>query len=176
VPLFLAFKAHEGATDRTLQLGGLHVCGVHLALAPVFSAISQKDVVVLIFGFLKTFEFVQNLLFGGEKSLQLAFRSRLGAASLQTVQFLDIAFIDEHSELRADTTDTKTVVAWKNECVLTVSQRTDLLFVANWTGLFANGLWIFLFFLKHLPLHLKRQSFVPFLKLNELVDRRPPFQ
>ena len=49
MPLFFAFKANEGTTDRTLQIGGLHVCGVHLAPAPVFSAISQEDVAVLIF-------------------------------------------------------------------------------------------------------------------------------
>jgi hypothetical protein len=58
MPVFLALKAHECVADRTLQLGGLHVWGVHLSLAPVFTAVSQKDVVVLVFGILETFQFV----------------------------------------------------------------------------------------------------------------------
>jgi hypothetical protein len=40
MPLFLALKAHERVADGTLQLGGLNVCGKHLALASVLSAVS----------------------------------------------------------------------------------------------------------------------------------------
>jgi len=58
MPVLFALKAHECVADRTLQLGGLHVLGVHLALTPVFSAVPQKDVVVLVFGILETFQFV----------------------------------------------------------------------------------------------------------------------
>ncbi len=58
MPLFLTFKAYVCAADRTLQLGGLHVLGVNLAFTPVLGAISKKDVVVLIFRFLETFQFV----------------------------------------------------------------------------------------------------------------------
>ena len=58
MPFFLTFKAHKYATDRTFQLGGLHVLGVHLAFTPVLWTVSEKYVVVLIFLFLETFQFV----------------------------------------------------------------------------------------------------------------------
>jgi hypothetical protein len=90
------------------------------------------------------------------------------------VQFLNITIIDEQFEILADAADTKAVIALKYECVLPCSNQIDLLFVANWAGLLASGLRIFLFFLKHLPLHLKRKGFVPLLKLCKSVNRRPP--
>jgi hypothetical protein len=82
MPLFLAFKTHECAADWTLHFSGFHVFGVHPALAPVLRAVSQKYVVMLIFGILETFEFVQSWFLVGKKRLELAFGSRLSAASL----------------------------------------------------------------------------------------------
>ena len=60
MPLFFAFKTHECAADRTLHLGCLHVFGVHLALTSVLGAVSQKNVVMLVFGILESFQLIQN--------------------------------------------------------------------------------------------------------------------
>jgi hypothetical protein len=67
MPLFFAFKTHKCAAYRTLHPGGFHVFGVHFALAPVLWAVSQKNVVMLVFGILETFEFIQSWFLAGEQ-------------------------------------------------------------------------------------------------------------
>ena len=65
------------------------------------------------------------------------------------------------------------MIAYKYECSVVCSLHADLLFVADWTGLFASRFRIFLFLLEHVTLHFKRKLFVAVLELSELVDRRP---
>ena len=50
--------------------------------------------------------------------MELALKSRLGAASLQAVQLLDIAVVYQQFEILLDAADTKAVIAHKYECVL----------------------------------------------------------
>ena len=107
VLLFLAFEAHKSTADWTLQLCCFHVLGVHLSLTPVLGAVSKKDVIVLIFLILEKFQFLQNQILVSEKRLELAFSCQLGAASLQTVPFLNITIFYKHSEILKNTASKK---------------------------------------------------------------------